>query len=97
LVDWGLILDQSSPAREPPALAFLQPFLEQPYNERVYTPGWPSLCNFKQGFVRCCHIKSDLLPTADNLVGLIAENSGHFVAEEDPEFFCTTLERFLSA
>jgi pimeloyl-ACP methyl ester carboxylesterase len=38
-----------------------------------------------------------LLPTADNLVGLIAENSGHFVAEEDPEFFCTTLERFLSA
>lgn len=34
---------------------------------------------------------------ADNLVGLIAENSGHFVAEEDPEFFCMTLERFLSA
>jgi hypothetical protein len=28
---------------------------------------------------------------------LIAENSGHFIAEEDPEIFSTTLERFLSA
>jgi pimeloyl-ACP methyl ester carboxylesterase len=34
---------------------------------------------------------------ADNLQGVIAENTGHFVAEEDPDFFCAQLERFLSA
>jgi pimeloyl-ACP methyl ester carboxylesterase len=29
--------------------------------------------------------------------GVIAENAGHFVAEEDPEFFCGQIERFCTA
>jgi pimeloyl-ACP methyl ester carboxylesterase len=33
---------------------------------------------------------------ADNLTSVVAEDSGHFVAEEVPEFFCEELERFLS-
>jgi pimeloyl-ACP methyl ester carboxylesterase len=33
---------------------------------------------------------------ADDLTSIIAENSGHFVAEEVPEFFCERLESFLS-
>ena len=31
---------------------------------------------------------------ADDVQGVIAENTGHFVAEEDPEFFCEQIERF---
>ena len=34
---------------------------------------------------------------ADDVQGAIAENAGHFVAEEDPEFFCGQLERFLTS
>jgi pimeloyl-ACP methyl ester carboxylesterase len=34
---------------------------------------------------------------ASNLTTVIAENSGHFVAEEVPDFFCDQLERFLAA
>jgi pimeloyl-ACP methyl ester carboxylesterase len=34
---------------------------------------------------------------AADLQGVIAENTGHFVAEEDPDFFCTQVEGFLSA
>lgn len=33
---------------------------------------------------------------ADNLTSVVAEDSGHFVAEEVPEFFCEKLESFLS-
>jgi pimeloyl-ACP methyl ester carboxylesterase len=32
---------------------------------------------------------------ATNLTAVIAEDSGHFVAEEVPEFFCDQVERFL--
>jgi pimeloyl-ACP methyl ester carboxylesterase len=38
-----------------------------------------------------------LVEETDDLQGVIAENAGHFVAEEDPEFFCAQLERFLTA
>ncbi len=34
---------------------------------------------------------------ADDLTAAIAEDSGHFVAEEAPDFFCDQVERFLSA
>ena len=34
---------------------------------------------------------------ADDVQGVIAENAGHFVAEEDPEFFCEQVERFCTA
>jgi pimeloyl-ACP methyl ester carboxylesterase len=34
---------------------------------------------------------------ADDVQGVIAENPGHFVAEEDSEFFCEQIERFCSA
>ena len=34
---------------------------------------------------------------ADDVQGVIAENTGHFVAEEDPEFFCEHVERFCAA
>jgi pimeloyl-ACP methyl ester carboxylesterase len=34
---------------------------------------------------------------ARNLTAVIAEDSGHFVPEETPEFFCDRLERFLAA
>jgi pimeloyl-ACP methyl ester carboxylesterase len=34
---------------------------------------------------------------ADDLTSVVAENSGHFVAEEVPEFFCERLESFLSS
>jgi pimeloyl-ACP methyl ester carboxylesterase len=37
-----------------------------------------------------------LRPEAANLTSVIAEDSGHFVAEESPDFFCDSLERFLS-
>jgi pimeloyl-ACP methyl ester carboxylesterase len=32
---------------------------------------------------------------AGNLRSLVAEDSGHFVAEESPDFFIETLEEFL--
>ncbi|MGH6866989.1 MAG: alpha/beta fold hydrolase [Methyloceanibacter sp.] len=38
-----------------------------------------------------------LVDEVENLQGVIAESAGHFVAEEDPEFFCGELERFLAA
>jgi pimeloyl-ACP methyl ester carboxylesterase len=34
---------------------------------------------------------------AANLTAVIAEDSGHFVAEEAPDFFCDQVERFLAA
>ncbi|QGM46033.1 alpha/beta fold hydrolase [Methylocystis heyeri] len=34
---------------------------------------------------------------ARNLTAVIAEDSGHFVAEETPDFFCEQLQRFLAA
>jgi pimeloyl-ACP methyl ester carboxylesterase len=34
---------------------------------------------------------------ADDVQGVIAENTGHFVAEEDPKFFCEQIERFCTA
>ena len=34
---------------------------------------------------------------AANLTDVIAEDSGHFVAEEAPDFFCDQVERFLAA
>jgi pimeloyl-ACP methyl ester carboxylesterase len=34
---------------------------------------------------------------ASDLTAVIAEDSGHFVAEEAPDFFCDQLERFLKA
>lgn len=33
----------------------------------------------------------------NNLTSMVAEDSGHFVAEEVPDFFCDHLVRFLSA
>jgi pimeloyl-ACP methyl ester carboxylesterase len=36
-------------------------------------------------------------PRAPNLTAVIAEDSGHFVAEEAPDFFCAQIERFLAA
>lgn len=36
-------------------------------------------------------------PRAPDLTAVIAEDSGHFVAEEAPDFFCAQVERFLSA
>lgn len=41
-------------------------------------------------------LANSLRDQADNLTSAIAEDSGHFVAEEAPEFFCEKLEGFLS-
>lgn len=38
-----------------------------------------------------------LRPRAAQLTAVIAEDSGHFVAEEAPDFFCAQIERFLAA
>ena len=35
-----------------------------------------------------------LLPEASNLTGVVAEESGHFVPEEEPEFFVEQVEKF---
>ena len=42
-------------------------------------------------------LNAAMVKEAGNVQGVIAENAGHFVAEEDPEFFCEQIERFLSA
>jgi pimeloyl-ACP methyl ester carboxylesterase len=38
-----------------------------------------------------------LIKQASNLTAVIAEDSGHFVAEEAPDFFCDQVEQFLAA
>ena len=39
-------------------------------------------------------MRTKLQASADNLTSVVAEACGHFVAEEQPEFFCEQVERF---
>lgn len=41
-------------------------------------------------------LADSLRPEADDLTSVVAQDSGHFVAEEAPDLFCESLERFLS-
>lgn len=42
-------------------------------------------------------LADELQRRANNLSSVIAEDSGHFVVEEAPDFFCDEVQRFLSS